>query len=106
MTESTTPASTPNDSPEAVRKAGLRKAYGLATSALRDAHRSEFQSLYHKAAKELGIDWSPRPTAEDKAREEMATLLREHPGLVDEFAKQLLHASEAEVAETEPPKAE
>ena len=69
------------DSPE--RKEKLRKAYGTATQRLRENHRDEFNTLYSEAAAELGEEWSPRLTDEQKAEAQFADLLTNYPALRD-----------------------
>lgn len=64
----------------------LRKAYTTATQQLREAHRDEFEGLYTAAAKDLGLDRSPRPNAEQKAEAEFDALLAEYPHLRDRVA--------------------
>lgn len=59
----------------------LRQAYTNATTQLREAHREEFDNLYAKAAEALGVDYTPRPSAEQKAEEQISTLLDEYPHL-------------------------
>jgi len=63
------------------RKTKLRKAYGQATTALREAHKTEFNDLYSKHAADLGVEWSPRPDAEQKAEQEFDQLLADFPHL-------------------------
>jgi hypothetical protein len=81
------------DKPEGNKQ---RAAYDLATSRLRVAHQEEFHTLREAAAKELGIEWKPRPSKEqreaeqaaakrEKAKEKVAALLAEHPDLAPEF---------------------
>lgn len=69
------------------REKALRQAYGKATQQLREAHRDEFNDLYSKAASDAGYEWKPKPKAEDKAREQMQSLLAEFPHLADELAQ-------------------
>jgi hypothetical protein len=38
--------------------------------------------------KARGIDWKPKPTAEEKAEQQLAALLAEHPGLAAKVAQQ------------------
>lgn len=64
-------------------KALLRKAYGTATQELRDNHRDEFNDLYAEKAAELGVEWSPRRTPEQKAEDAFDTLLRDYPHLAE-----------------------
>lgn len=66
----------------------LKKAYATATSKLRKAHQTEFNTLYSTEAKALGVEWKPKPTAEEKARAEMAALLEKYPQLRDDLNKQ------------------
>lgn len=68
---------------EAARKAALRKAYGAATSRLREEHQAAFNLLYTEEAKKLGVEWHPRPTTEEKAKQELAALLEANPELFD-----------------------
>jgi len=69
------------DETEDDRKALLRKAYGTASQRLRENHREEFNDLRSTAAKELGVEWAPRLTAEEKAEAEFDALLDAHPHL-------------------------
>lgn len=64
-------------------KAALRKAYGQATQALRENHRDEFNDLYSKYARGMGVEWSPRLTPEQKAEQAFDNLLSEYPHLAD-----------------------
>lgn len=59
----------------------LRKAYGSATQDLREQHRKDFEALYKARAAELGVEWEPRKTAEEKAKEQMEALLSQYPHL-------------------------
>lgn len=63
---------------EAQKKA---KAYGAATARLKDAHRPEWLGLVAEEMSSLGIEWSPRPTPEERAAQQMAALIAEFPGL-------------------------
>jgi hypothetical protein len=63
------------------REAALRKAYSLATKRLREAHQDEFNGLYTAEAKKLGHEWTPRPSDEQKAVEELDTILAKFPHL-------------------------
>lgn len=65
----------------AERKDALRKAYGQATNTLRDTHRDEFNKLYSEAAAALGVEWSPRPTEEQRAEQQFEELLNQYPHL-------------------------
>lgn len=70
---------------DAGRDAKLRESYTTAMTRLREAHPAEFNQLRQAAAKELGIEWTPRPTDEEKAREQMQALLAKYPGLASEY---------------------
>lgn len=68
------------------RAARLRKAYGQATTAVREENRDRFEDLYEHFAKQNGVTDYQRPkSAEDKAREQLAALLEAHPSLRSEF---------------------
>jgi hypothetical protein len=62
-------------------KALLRRAYGSASQKLRESHRDEFNELYAAEAAELGVEWSPRKTPEQRAEEQFQQLLQEYPSL-------------------------
>jgi hypothetical protein len=68
---------------KAERQAALTKAYGTATAQLRKNHQDEFNDLYTKAAAELGHEWHPRLTAEQRASQEFDRLVEEFPFLRD-----------------------
>jgi hypothetical protein len=53
----------------------LQKAYTAATQELRQTHRDEFNDAYSRHASELGVEWRPRPSAEQKAEEQFDALL-------------------------------
>jgi len=73
-----TPAQTQE---EQDRDATIRKAYSAAAKELRERHRDEFNALQQKHAKEMGVEWSPRLTPEDRAAQQMESLFAEFPGL-------------------------
>lgn len=73
----------PTDKSERSQK--LRTAYTKANTALREKHRDEFETLYQSEAQALGVDYKPRPTAEQKAEEQMAAILNEYPHLREQF---------------------
>ena len=66
----------------------LRQAYGAATQELREKHREEFNELYSAKASELGVEWSPRKTPEQKAEQAFDTLLRDYPHLAERVPSQ------------------
>jgi hypothetical protein len=63
----------------------LSKAYGQANAMLRNKHTDEFNGYYAERAAALGVEWSPRPTPEQKAETEMRDLLAAYPHLADLF---------------------
>jgi len=63
------------------RDALLRQAYSQASKDLREAHRDEFNELHRKHAVDLGVEGEPRPTAEQKAAEQIEALLSQFPQL-------------------------
>lgn len=68
----------------------LKQAYSSATSRLREAHKEEFDGFYQEEAEARGVEYTPRPTAEQKAEAELASLLEKFPHLrskVDEVAE-------------------
>jgi hypothetical protein len=77
----TAPAETTAESTDNERGTLLRKAYGAATTALREKHRDEFEALYVEEAQKLGVDYKPKPTAEQKAEQELRDLLEKFPHL-------------------------
>lgn len=63
------------------RKDPLRATYDMATQRLREAHPEEFTKLRKAAAEELGVEWEPRLTAEQKAEQQFEELLERYPHL-------------------------
>lgn len=61
------------------RGAALTKAYGRATTRLREKHKPEFEQFYVEEAKRLGQVYVPPKTAEQKAREAMEAIAAEYP---------------------------
>jgi hypothetical protein len=81
------PAEAPADATDEQkdRQRLLRQAYGAATTRLREQYRDEFDRLYAQEAQALGIEYKPRPTAEQKAAEQMRALLEEYPHLREQL---------------------
>lgn len=71
----TTPA------PEVDEAALRRKAYTDAERTLRDNHTDEFKSLVLENAAKLGVTYRFRKTKEERAAEQMESLLAEFPEL-------------------------
>lgn len=76
----------------ATDKSASNKITAIAQKRLREAHPEEYEAFKVEAAEELGVTYKRRKTAEEKARETLAAILREHPSvraeLVDEISKQ------------------
>lgn len=96
MTEQTSPAEGQTPVPEAAegqtevatsKDDAVRKAYSHASSTLREKYRDEFNKIVKEKAKDLGYEWSPKKTKEEKAREEFEALLRDYPDLAKSFEK-------------------
>ena len=58
-----------------------RNAVNAAMIRLRDNHRDEFIALATEEAEKVGVTYTPKKTAEEKAAEQMAALLAEFPHL-------------------------
>lgn len=72
------------------RDAKLRQAYSLASQELRQTYQKEFNELRVKHSKALGVEWTPRPSKDEKARAELDRLLSENPGLMEDLAARVL----------------
>jgi hypothetical protein len=71
---------------EKVRQSNERRAaYSEATTKLRQNHITEFNKLMKEGCAERGIEWSPKPSAVDRARQQITELLSEYPELQDQF---------------------
>lgn len=88
------------------RNSKVRKSYQVATNRLREKYSEEFRQLQTEAAAELGIDYKPRATKVEKAREQLAELLRENPALEDEVIDKVKGILEKEKSEGKPAVAE
>lgn len=85
MSESTTEKKSEPTGEE--RDKALKESYQSALKALRTRHLAEFNTLRVEEARKRGITWTPPKTDEEKAAEQMAALLREHPALAEQFSK-------------------
>lgn len=65
------------------RSAALRKAYASATARLRAENREQFEKFYGEEAAALGVEYTPRLTAEQRAEREFEELLEQFPHLRD-----------------------
>lgn len=66
----------------------VRQAYSKATTRLRETHRDEFDQLVSQEAEQLGINYKPKPSPEEKARQQMRELAEQYPHLAQEFVQQ------------------
>lgn len=57
----------------------VRKAYAEATKELRSTYHDEFVELQKKHAEALGVDWSPRLTEEQRAKQAYEELVEKYP---------------------------
>jgi hypothetical protein len=62
----------------------LRKTYDIATQRLREKYHDEFVGYRQEAAKELGVEWEPRLTPEQRAKKEFEALIAEYPSLLEQ----------------------
>jgi len=78
-------AQTPSEKKaDSARDAALRDSYVKAEKKLRENHGEEFNRIRAQILKDdHGITWAPKPTAEEKAAEQLAAILNEFPDLVD-----------------------
>ena len=80
----------------------MSRCYGQAQTELRERYRDEFNGLYQKYLAAVGIEWTPRPTPEQLALEQVQTLLQQFPGLAEKLADTLakqVQADEPDVAQ-------
>ena len=61
----------------------LQTAYAKATTKLREEYRDRFNELRSQYAAEQGVQWQPKPTAEQQAEREFRALLEQYPHLVE-----------------------
>ncbi len=79
------------------RNTAIRNAYSSAAKRLREAHLDEFHKLQIEEAKKLGVDWAPKPNAEQKAEAELIAILKDHPALADRLYSELDNQRQGEV---------
>lgn len=80
----------------------LSEAYTAATKRLREGRRDEFDALYSEEAANRGIDWKPKPSAEQKAKQEMQRLLEQHPHLRDQLVAEGNRPEQEDLDDDEP----
>lgn len=68
---------------KAAQEKVVQNAYTKATSTLKQRHKSEWIDLVRRFAAEEGVEWNPRPTAEERAAERVRAL-------VEEFGEEIL----------------
>lgn len=76
------------------RDAKLRQAYSLASQELRQTHQKEFNDLRVKHSTALGVEWTPRPSKDERAEQELERLLAENPSLMERLAEKVLPPTE------------
>lgn len=67
------------------RQKRLGEARTAAQRQIRENHIDEFNEILAKEAKARGVEWQPRKTEEQKAADQIAALLEQHPGLKDQI---------------------
>jgi hypothetical protein len=77
----------------------MSRCYGQAQTELREHHRDEFNTLYQRYLKAVGIEWTPRPTPEQLALEQIQKYLTEFPGLAERLADTLASQAQADDAD-------
>lgn len=65
--------------PEADPQKAKSEAFSAAGKRLRETYRAEYLGFVAEEMRKRGVDWSPRPTAAEKASDEAKRLLAEHP---------------------------
>lgn len=76
-------------STETTQSADARKsrARSKALTRLRDANKEQWNKILKEEMAAEGVDWTPRPDAREKARQEVARLMREHGLTQDEVLR-------------------
>lgn len=103
MTSTAPETTVETDAEKKKRSDNLRKAYGEAAAELRTTHQEEFDALYVKHAAKYGIDYKPKPTKAEKARQALAALLSENPDLKEELVKEIAKKTAASETATPAP---
>lgn len=86
--EQVDPVPTPPEEPTddgSERGKKLKKAYSNATSRLRQDHRDDFDKLMSEEAQNLGVEYTPRLTPEERAKKELEEILEQFPSLRDQI---------------------
>lgn len=72
------------------RQVLINKADSAAYRALRQAHPQEFREAKVKAAADLGLDWKPRPSKDERERAQVKRILSDNEALREELKQELL----------------
>jgi hypothetical protein len=75
------------------RNALLKQAYSTSTSRLREENRAEFDRLYIEEAAKLGVVYTPKPSPEQKAKQDLEDLLAKFPHLRDQLVNETVNGS-------------
>lgn len=67
-----------------------REARAAATKRLIEAHSDEYRTLMDEEHKARGVEYKPRLTDEERARQQVLDLFAKHPTLKDDLAEGLL----------------
>ena len=94
MATDTTPAEVTDDQ----RQQALKESYTAATKRLREEYPIRFNALRVEEAAARGVVWTPKPTAAQKAAEQVRSLIEQY-GLSDQFT--IVEDEEDEVADEE-----
>lgn len=81
MTETTTETQT--------RDQVVRWAYNEATKTLRETYSEEFRALQVQFCADKGVEYAPRKTAAEKARDDLRALLAANPDLEAELIEKI-----------------
>jgi hypothetical protein len=68
----------------------LNAAYAAANKRLREENLDRFRELQVEEARNRGIDYTPKPTAEEKAEQQLADLLAANPALRQRVTDEVL----------------
>lgn len=68
-----------------------RQAYSAATTRLRKENPTLWNEVLADEYRKAGIEWKPRLTEEEKAKQQIAELLAAHPSLLSEFTESHTH---------------
>lgn len=74
---------------ELTRAQAIAKADSQAYRRLREKYQQEFNQIKTEVAAQYGVQWSPRLVGKDKARADLARLLKENPDLRTELFREI-----------------